>query len=311
MSLGDAWTETTPGSPSKLNLTNVIFGTGAYLASLDKSKHKLLVCTATGSGFTLDHVYLCSTDGLSVTDLSDTNIHTHTSSTSGGDFINILFDNTEVMDTAARGFSNLTADSTGLYRQSVSGTGAWSTQTDGTTSERYLQASTGATTASTLSTHTPINLNVDWTKNNAFSIKHKINTATSLALKTGIGMENLASADDNTRKYGGEICTTVNSNYFAASANGTTRSSSDTGIAMVTDKDNLAGYFYAGIKFDLYIAASSYTKTSNLPTTSSTNEPSRGAIFRYTVKNNTGADRTFNFYGARIVYSVSDDSGYF
>ena len=312
MSLGDAWSETTPGSVSKLNVSTIVYGSGTYLAGLDKTKHKILVCTSTGSGFTVDHVYLCTADGLSVEDLSDVNEHFHTGAGDGGSFIDIATGNA-ILDTGAQGFANLTADSTGLYRQSVTGTGAWTTQTDGTTAERYIRASTGATTASTLSAHTPINLSLEWAKPVKFAAKHQIQTATSIAVKCGFGMEDLAAADDNNRKEGAECCTTVNNNWFAASANGTTRSSSDTGVAFTTSKRAIVGIHHPdSTEFNLYVEDSSlYTKSSNIPTTASSNQPSRGAIFRYTVKNNTGADRLFNFYGTRLIYFVNDSSFWF
>lgn len=313
MGLGDAWTEATAGSAAKLNVSTVVFGSGAYLATLNKQLHKILVCTSTGSGFTLDHVYLCSFDGTQALDLSDVNEHSHTDSSTGGAFENVLWNNTDTMDSGLFGLTNLTADSTGMYRQSVSGTGAHTTQTDGTTAERYIQADTGGTVSSTTSIHTPINLNVKFTKKSAFEFKHKINTATSLALKAGYGMENLSASDDNNRKYGAEICTTVNSNWFAASANGTTRSSSDTGHAMTTNKRNVACYLDETVpEIILYVEGESgFTKTSNIPTSQSDNQPSRGALFRYSTKNNAGSSRTFNFYGARLVYTTEDDSGWF
>jgi len=313
MGLGDEWTETTPGSVSKLNTSTVIYGTGAYLAGLDKSKHKLLVCTSTGSGFTLDHVYLCSTDGTTAIDISDINNHTHSSTAGdGGSFIDVILGGGyDVYDTGLLGFINLTADDSGMFRESETGTAAWSTQTDGTTGERYMQADTGGTTASTATCHMPINLQMNKSRNSWFVAKHKIGTATSIAIKCGYGMEDLAAADSNTRKYGAELCTTVNNNWFAASANGTTRSSSDTGTVMTTNKRGITALCYPGTpKMDLYVeTASVYTKTSNIPTTSAANEPSRAALFRYTIKNNTGASRLFNFYGARLTYVVDDDSG--
>jgi hypothetical protein len=313
MSLGDSWTETTTGSPSKLNLTTVIHGSGAYLATLDKSKHKIVICTSSGSGFTVDHAYLANNAADEWLDLSDVDEHDHYDTSGGGSYNAILRRNTHILDTGIRGISNLTADSTGLYRQSVSGTGAHTTQTDGTTAERYIEADTGGTISSTTSIHTPINLSVDFTLDSNWRCKHQIQTATSLALKTGMGMESLSASDDNNRKYGAEICTTVNSNWFAASANGTTRSSSDTGEAMTTNKRAVQAYCFPDTpKFDLHIENFvTYTKTSNIPTTSAANEPSRGAIFRYSTKNNTGASRKFNFYGARIIYATNDGSNWF
>jgi len=125
MALGDEWDETTAGSASKLNGMTVIYGTGSYLAGLDKTKHRLLVATTTNSGFTKDHLYLCSDDGTEVFDLSDVNEHTHTSSDSGGRFNTILIENTGVMDTGLLGFINPGTGDSYFYRSSVTGTGCY------------------------------------------------------------------------------------------------------------------------------------------------------------------------------------------
>jgi len=42
---------------------------------------------------------------------------------------------------------------------------------------------------------------MDFAADSAFSAKHKIGTATNIALKCGYGMESLSAADDNNRKY--------------------------------------------------------------------------------------------------------------
>lgn len=244
-------------------------------------------------------------------DLSDVDDHLHTTGASdGGDFTGILAANGHVMDT---GTSLLQALHTDIWQHGASGTGISTEITDGTTEETYFELDTQATSGSTVQKYIPINLSLDWTEICKFAAKHQIQTATSLAIKTGIGMETLAAADNNNRKIGAEICTTVNNNWFAASANGTTRSSSDTGQAMSTSKRAIIGVFNPDVPdLDIYIEDTVlYTKTSNLPTNNDANQPSRGAIARYSVKNNTAASRKFNFYGMRLIYAVDDSSLWF
>jgi hypothetical protein len=299
MSLGDSWSNTTPASSSKLNVTNVISGTGAYLATLDKTRHKIFVCTSTGSGFTVNHVYLCNIDGLSVTDITDVDVHTHSGSSSGGGYDNIIRANMNIFDTGAY---LLTNPFKSKWVEDVSVTGVITDHTDGTTFERSIKLDTGATSASTASIK-QVGLEWDCTKESGYKCLHRIETATSIAIKEGFNMENLDVANDNERKYGHEVCTTVNNNWFATSADGTTRSSSDTGTAMNTNRTSFrAECTPSSPKIDLYIDEGTvFTKSSNIPTTYLDNTAT-GRLWRVSLKNNTGASRPLYFYGVHFVY---------
>src|SRR4030095_6608579 len=85
-------------SDNRMNRMTNIPNTGAVLAALDKTKHGLLICTQSGSGLIVDHVYLCNAAGDALIDLSSGAAHTHSSSPDGGDFINIFAANPKFMD---------------------------------------------------------------------------------------------------------------------------------------------------------------------------------------------------------------------
>jgi hypothetical protein len=303
MSLGNAWTETTTGSVSKLNTSTIIYGTGSYLSTLDITKHKILVCTEDGSTFLKDHVYLCDADGTSIIDLSDTNDHDHTSAAGdGGAFSQILGGNTNLLDSGMYLAMN---SKKANWREVITGTGVISDDTDGTTNEHSIKLDTGGTTASTASIAMPA-LEWDPAEPGWFKCMVRVGTASSFACKVGMGMENLADADNNDRKYGFEMCTTVNNNWFAISANGTTRSASDTGTAFNANRNSFRVHHFPDTpKIDLSIdEGTTFTKTSNIPTDSFPLIPAPDRIFRYSVKNNTGASRTLFVYGTRIVYET-------
>jgi hypothetical protein len=304
MGLGDSFDNTTPLSSSKLNKTNAVSGTGAYLAGLDKAKHGLLYCTSTGSGFTLDHLYLCLADGTGVIDVSAIDVHTHSSSSDGGNLIDVLRSNPDVLDS---GSYLATTPLMSKWVTAVSGTGAISDVTDGTTLEPYILLDTGATSASTARIK-QVGIEWDPSKRSWFKCMTKFGTASSLAIHIGTNMEALSGADNNDRKVGLELCTTTNNNYFATASDGTTRSASDTGTAFGTTRTSFRLEHYPDLgtpKIDLYIAEGTvFTKTTNIPTTVGSNLVDQ--IMRFAIKNNTAASRTLQVYGTRFVYQTTN-----
>src|ERR1044071_1717463 len=95
MSVSNAWTNSTPASTARNNRTGVITDTGTNLNALDKTKHKIVTCSSTGSGYTINHAYLFLEDGSDKVDLMSTDAHTHVDSTTGGAFIDILVANSK------------------------------------------------------------------------------------------------------------------------------------------------------------------------------------------------------------------------
>ncbi len=304
MSLGDIWATTTPGSVSKLNKMTVISGTGAYLAALVKDNHTLYVCTSTGSGFTIDHVYLCSADGTTTFDLSQVQVHDHSATVEGGSLWSILKANRETIDSGSKYiFRPKKTD----WVEVVDGTGSVADDVDGTSGEHSVKLATGATSASSSAIRIP-SLGLDFSKNSFFKSLIKFGTASSIAARLGYGMQGLNEVDDNDRKYGAEVCTTVNNNWFIRTSTGSASSASDSGTsAMVTTRQVIrCDHFPDTPKVDLYInEGTAFTKTTNIPVTYSDTQPIADKIYRQVVKNNTAADRTMFCYGSRLVYQTT------
>ncbi len=303
----NSWDDTTVGSVARMNKTGVISGTGAYLAGLDKTKHKLLHCTSTGSGFTLDHVYLCSTDGTSVIDISTIAPHNHTKASGSGSFMTILDNNSDVIDSGSEFMFGIDTD---RWTSVVSGTGASTAVTNYTngtayTDESVLKMSTGATSGSTANWRIA-GIPVDYSEDSHFQTLVAISSTTSVNARAGFNLENTSATDDNGRKYGFNLCTSVNGNWFARSANGTTRSDSDMGIAFNTSPTNLTAVLDRDAnEINYYVNfANLLTKTTDVPGTSS---GARDNLFRFSVKNNTAADRLMHGIKLRVSYYTSTE----
>lgn len=308
MSLGDAWDTTTPGSASKLNKVTVISGSGTYITGLTKADHILFRANDSTGGLTVDHYYGVSADGTSLIDLSDTNSHTHSSSSTGGKLMDILRSNPDVLDSGQLFTSNVRKS---LWVEVVDGTASVADDTDGTTTEHSIKLATGGTNGSSASIKQP-GIEMDMSKRSWCKGMIRFGTASSLAFRFGFGADSLNASDADTRKYNAEVCTTVNNNWFIRTATGSARSATDSGTsAMVTTRQSLRLEHYPDLgtpKVDLYIDEGSvFTKTSNIPTTYASDDPAPDDIFRQNLKNNTGSDRTAFLYGVRYAYQTSSD----
>ena len=304
MGLGDSWTDTTPGSPTKLNKVSIISGTGTYISGLSIANHILFRADDSTGGLIADHLYLCSADGLSLIDLSDTNEHNHSSTGTGGTMLDILNGNKDVFDSG----SYLTINPfKAKWSEVVTGTASTADDIDGSTGEPSVKLSTGATISS-VSNIRQLCMDFDASKRSYFKSVSRLPSTASVALRIGYGMDAWGAADSDSRKYGAEYCSTVNSNWWLRSATGSARSASDTGVAATTNRTSIRCEHYPDLgipKIDIYINEGTvFTKTSNIPTTYLDNEPSPGNIFRVSLINNTGSDKLAYFYGTRLVFQV-------
>lgn len=302
MSLGDIYTSSTPDSASKKNLFGVASGSGTYLASLDKTKITLAFCTATGSGLTIDHLYAVSTDNLSFIDVTTTASHYHTGTSDGGDLTELFMSNPTYF------YLNLTKTDDLLkanWIQTITGTATIEDSTDGTSGERSIRLRTNATSASGSTISYP-HLQLDFSKRAIFQTKLRIETATSLALHTGIQCDDITAADSNTNKLQAEVCTTTNNNYWLRTANGTANSASDTGIAITTSRVGIRIRHYPSTpEAQLLIGTGTQlVKTSNIPITGATADNN---LIKHSIKNSTTADRPMHVYGSKLNYTVSDE----
>jgi hypothetical protein len=307
MTIGSAWTETTPASVSKLNFMELVSGTGAELAALDKTKHRLVTCTSTGSGFILDHVYLFSTDGTTSLDITASLPHNHGSDTTGGFYIDILRDgNPSFVDlwlTKATDLYEASWASPVYWNKTVTSTGTVENFTDGTTGERAIRLRPNGTSGSGSTINYP-HLKLDFTKESFFQTKLQIETTTSIALHTGINADDVTAADSNTVKYNAEVCTVTNNNWFLRSADGSSTSTSDSGIAMSANRVSIMVKHFPGSPLlQLHVdQAAAFEKSSNVPTTGETSDNN---LIKHSVKNSTAADRPLKMYGCRVAYTTS------
>jgi hypothetical protein len=307
-----AWGDQTVGDASRLNLTGIVSGTGAYLAGLNKAQHKLLHCTSTGSGFTKDHIYLCLTDGSGTVDLGGVAggvaPHTHYDDSEGGSMGELMITAANVMVTWD---TNFNIDKT-YWVEAVSGTGSTEQRTDHAsyTDQMVLKLLTGATSGSGANLRysgQTIDYNPDTNLGNAqMQCVVQVSSTSSINARWGFGMENITSADDNARKFGFNLCTSVNGNWFARTANGTTRSDSDMGVAFGTSVTNLTAQFDGALdQCEFYVGfANKLTKTSDIPTSGS---GSGSNLFRVGVKNSTASNRDAWLLKMRLSYYSTDN----
>jgi len=302
MSLGDAW-DTTAGSTSKLNLMTIPSGSGTYLQTLDKTKHKLVACTSTSSGLTINHVYLASDDGTTWIDLQSLIAHTHADSTTGGSLIDIEVANPKYFDLVLTKTSDLYKAN---WIQTVTSTGTIEDLSAGLTGPMYIRLRPNGTSGSGSTISYP-HLKLNFAKTAIYQTKLLIETATSIALHTGVGADDVTAADSNTVKFQAEVCTVTNNNWWLRTASGSANSASDTGIAISTSAVAVKIVHYPTLgtpETDLQIDTGTLLqKTTNIAISGATADAN---LIKASVKNSTGADRPLKFYGARLRYEVSD-----
>lgn len=289
------WLDTTAASATKLDGMTRISGPGSLLATLSPSIHKFLHCTASGSGFVVDHNYCAN---------STNDAYLDEQSTASTNYVTTFSANSKVIDTAGHFTFDLKK---AKWLESVSGTGVITDNTDGTTGELSIKLATGATSGGRSSV-TQVGLIPDFGKRSFLSSKVRIETLSSLNCRGGINCDLVTSADSNNPNYAWEVCTATNNNWFIRCADGTATSASNTAIAATTNRTGLKLEHYPDLGTPsvlLYIGtASAVQKTTNVPTS-----PDVGVnnnVIRFSIKNSTTADRPMHIYGCRLVYTVTD-----
>lgn len=296
----------TVASKAKLNLMTIPSGPGADLATLDVTKHGACRCTSTASGFVTGHFYI--SDAISTwIDVSVAAGHTHESTATGGTLYNIFagVGNMDLIDSA--GHLIFAADKA-KWLEAITSTGVVTNDTDGTTSERSIKMDSGATSGARASITMVGGVEMDFAKPSMWQSKTLVPTMTSLNLRFGFHSDMVTSADSNNVNYGIEICTATNNNWWARSASGTATSASDTTFAATTARQGiviLGRPDLSPVKTLTYIDANAaFSKTTNIPITGGGGVSN---IFRYSIKNSTGASRTLFTYATRVrYYAVSN-----
>lgn len=302
MSVSTPWTNTTPGSTARLNEVTVISDTGTNLAALDKTKHRVVFCTSTGGGLTVDHLYLVNAAEDAFIDLGAVASHNHSSSSEGGAIDGIFRNNPLYCDLWLTKTNDLLS---AQWIGTAASGGTVENNTDGTTGERSIRLRTNTTSGGAYTIAYP-HLQLDFTKNSFFQTKLRIETATNMAFHCGIQCDNVTEADSNTAKLQAEFCTTTNNNWWLRTGTGSAQSASDTGVAITTSRAKLKiEHFPATPNAYLYVDADSgLVKTTNIPTTGVTADNN---LIKHSVKNSTTADRPIHIYGSRLSYTISDE----
>jgi hypothetical protein len=298
------WTDSTPSSFSKNNGMDVISGTGSDLATLDKTKHRAVFCTADGGGLLRDHYYLVNAAADAFIDISSTAAHTHSATSDGGSLVNIYSANPLFADTGALFMHNIDV---AKWVKTNTTTGDTTNDTDGTTGELSMKQSSGATSGAS-TTIAMKGLKLDFSKRSTFQFKARIGTATSIALHSGVNADDVTAVDSSTAKYDAEVCTVTNNNWNLRSGSGTDKTSSDTGIAISTNRVAIRLEHYPDIgvpEVDLKIDANTiFQKTSDIPITGTT---AVANLMKHSLKNSTAADRTYYVYANRLRYHILDN----
>jgi len=297
------WDDNTNGDASRQNITGVIRNLGTYLATLNKSEFTLVVANDTSGGYTKDHVYLFAQDGVTKIDLSATQNHTHTGANDGGTLKELFTSNPKFMVLQLTKTQDLLKAN---WIQAVSGTGTIEDFTSGA-GERAIRLRPNATSASKAQVSYP-HIQMGFANIAMFQSKLLIETASSLALHTGVACDDIDAADSNTRKLQAEVCTTTNNNWWLRTADNSGNTASDTTIAISTNRVSVKIIHLPTLgtpETDLYIDTGTVLqKTSNIPVSSNTSDLN---ILKHSIKNSTGADRPLQMLGCRLTYEINDE----
>ena len=290
----------TPHSDTRMNRMTNIPNTGAVLATLDKTKFGLFICTQDGSGLLKDNIYFCNAAGDSLIRVANQVLGGGIATTFQGEpkFFDLSLTKTTDLYEA-----NWAAP---LYWiRTVTSTGSVENKTDGTTGERSIRLRPNATSGSGATISYP-HLKLDWGQTATYQAKLQIETATNIALHTGVGCDDVTAADSNTRKIQAEVCTVTNNNWWLRTANGSANTASDSGIAISANRVGIRINFLPAVtEADLQVDAGTLLqKTSNIPTSGATADNN---LIKHSVKNSTAADRPLLVYGSRLSYTVSDN----
>ena len=300
--LGDLWEDGDQSSVARNNIKNPVVGTGDYIQSLDLTKFKVAICTedSTDLELTEDHIYIVNAAQDALIDITDVTPHVHDSDAHGGKFFEIISSSYQYHDLELIRTDDLKK---AQWIETVTGTGSIEDATDGTTGERSIRLRPNGTSGSGATISYPY-VSMNWGGRAIYEAKVRIETATSLAFHSGVGADDVTVADSNTRKIQAEICTATNSNWWLRTANGTTNSAADSGIAITTNRALIfIEHFPDDTETDLYIDESSaLQKTNHIPTGGLTLPIN---LLKHSIKNSVGADRPIHIYGTRLRFHTN------
>lgn len=301
MSVSSPWTTKTSASVARKNKTSILTLSGTDINALDKTKYKLVACNATGSGYTINHIYHFSDDGSIIDDISSLPDHLHNGTGAGGNVAGIYRANTHNFNQS---MCRPTDWVKAVWNQTVSGTGTIEDGTGGS-GERYIRMRPNGTSGSGATISYPMAANAGFGYDDVLmGYVYQLETASSLAFHIGWNADDITAADSNTSKVQLEVCTATNNNHWIRTANGSANSASDMGVAIDTSKTSCQFWaFQTGtptVKAEVN-AGSTFTKTTHIPTSG---QNATGNIMKFSIKNSTAADRPLRAYGAHLTFTT-------
>jgi hypothetical protein len=248
-------------SPARFNRKTNTHLTGAEIAALNPTyPNQIVVCTATGSGFTVDTMYMRNTANTTWIGGSG-GIHTHDANTdaAGG-----LFSEITRLNLAKVLWENIPSPTTGQFRVDVASGGGVSDV------HPQLNLSTGTTSGWAHIGRAGVGLS--FASNQRFLARLYVTHNTNLTARLGVVTERVDETGDHpARKYGLEACDSASTarNWDVFSSDGTTRTAtvSTESVAQASARAYRLDYTVAtDVKF--YVNGSTtpnVTKTSNVP----------------------------------------------
>lgn len=294
---GMAWDETVVISKGKLNQKEIMTGSSSALAALTNVVAQVHLPQDTGSGYLGYNLY--AWNGTIDVNLSNPP-HTHVGLTTGGDFQNIVYGNSKLVDTLRLYYYRpLIAD------WAVTNDAGNTTAEDGTTNPASIKT-TMAATLNNRSYAQWTGQKIDFAFPITMLVSVKFNTlVTSFAWNFGVNCELVGDVTDNTNKMGWEICTSVNANYFIFAANGSARTGTDTGLVSDTTNERALKFYYTPATNIVWqVGSTSGTKTTSVP--SSGASTSRTQVMRNGEKTTAAAAKGFSWWGPRLCYIAND-----
>lgn len=295
---GNVWDHTIVISKGKLNQMTIISGTSAYLSGLSNVVNQVHLPTDTGSGYIAYNLF--AWDGSADKNLSNP-VHTHSSSASGGDLTQIGYGNSRVIDMQ-------------MWLCPIAANWGWKntidsgcTIADDTSTAPDSILITVGTTINTRAFGSIDNLAIRYDDPIYFETMVKFNTLlTNMVWSAGVDPESVGDSNSTALKAIFEYCSSVNGNYFIATSDGTTRTSSDTGVALDTTNERMLKLLVTPtVKTDWKVNTTVGLKTTNVPDTG--NSGDRLGVVKMGQKTTAAsASKSFNHWGCRLIYTAGE-----
>lgn len=293
---GDLWSSVNRiASQQKMNLKNNIVGTGDQI--LAKSPGSLQVgiiasvTTASTGGALQPGIYRWNGSNWVS---PQGGIHTHTSTSDGGSFKDLLVEAIETVWYANR----LSVTDSMFGKSGTIGTGTYTTVVSGT--DMYAQILTGTTSSNAGNFHYGGTM-YTFASKSAFTTRIQLADSTvSSQARCGMNMEKADVVTDNKPKYGFEGCSTCNSSSMSIiSANGTLRSKNTTSADNYATVGNFIMDHTPGVNTRYRKETGSIIIKTTEPPSTGTSDRSNGWICG--IQTATTAAKTLKLYGFEAI----------